>query len=199
MHGQSDDDHGEITRLLREADGGREGAIDDLMGLVYEDLRRIAGKHLRRQFGADLRGVTLQPTALANEGYLRLIRQRKGFRNRAQFFAVATKVLIRTLMDYQRARSRDKRGGDRVRVSLCGMEPASPTEPAVDVLDLSRALEQLEQLDERKATVVKLRAIWGLSVPEIARTLDASVATVERDWSFAKRWISSRLSESSAD
>jgi RNA polymerase sigma factor (TIGR02999 family) len=194
MHGH-DDDPREITRLLHELDEGREGALDELMALVYQDLKRIAGKHMRREFGANLGGVTLQPTALVNEGYLKLIQQRKSFRNRAQFFALATKILIRTLIDYQRSRGREKRAGDQIRVSLSGLDPSATHEPDVSVLDLADVLERLEQLDERKANVVKLRAIWGLTVTEIATTLGSSVATVERDWSFAKRWIASQLSD----
>lgn len=192
-------DSGEITRLLQAANDGNEGALDDLMSKVYTDLRRIADKHMRRQFGQNMGGVTLQPTALVNEAFFRLIKQRKGFGNRGQFFSIATKVLIRVLTDYQRSRGREKRAGDQVRVELSGIGLAAAVEPSADIVDLSNALDQLEQLDARKAEVVKLRALWGMTVPEIAETVGASVATVERDWSFSKRWLAARLTEDGED
>ncbi len=184
-----------FTRLLREVDQGREGALDELMSLVYIDLKRIAAKHMRQQFGNKHAAVTLQPTALVNEGFIKLLKQRKSFRNRGQFFSIATKVLIRVLMDYRRTRSAEKRHGDRVRVSLAGLAAQAAVEPAPDVGDLAQALRELAQLDSRKAEVVTLRTVWGMTVPEIAEALGVSVATVERDWSFAKRWLAARLTE----
>ena len=187
---------GEITRLLHEADEGRQGALDELMQLVYADLKRVAAKHMHRRFGPDLPGVTLEPAALVNETFLKLIRQRKHFRNRGQFFAISTKVMLRVLMDYHRARSADKRAGGQLRVTLSGLGgAAAQPEPSAAIPALVDALERLEKLDPRKAEVVKLRVIWGLTVPEISEEIETSVATVERDWSFARRWLSAQLSD----
>ncbi|UCD74352.1 MAG: sigma-70 family RNA polymerase sigma factor [Phycisphaerales bacterium] len=188
--GASDD----ITRLLGEVDAGREGAMDDLMGAVYTDLQRVAERHMAEQFGRGLPGITLEPAALVNESFLRLIKQRKSYDNRGQFFAIATKLMLRVLVDYQRKRRAAKRGGGRQRITLSlegppgtgavGMETRS-----IEVESLVDALGRLEKLDQRKADVVRLRVIWGLEIREIAESLGISRATVERDWSFAKAWL----------
>lgn len=184
----------DITRLLHAIDEGRPGAMDDLMEVVYADLERVAQRHMDRQFGRGLPGVTLEPAALVNESFLRLIRQRKKYDNRGQFFAIATKVMLRVLVDYQRQRSAAKRGGSQKRVTLLLEGPAGPVDgPApgtvIGVETLIAGLDRLESLDRRKADVVKLRVIWGLEMREIAAALGVSLATVERDWSFAKAWL----------
>jgi RNA polymerase sigma-70 factor (ECF subfamily) len=174
----------DITRLLHAIDAGRPGAMDDLMTVVYADLERVAQRHMDQQFGRGLPGVTLEPAALVNESFLRLIKQRKKYDNRGQFFAIATKVMLRVLVDYQRQKP--------VTLSLEG--PAPGAEGAkegtvIGVDTLAAALDQLEALDRRKADVVRLRVIWGLEMREIAESLGISLATVERDWSFAKAWL----------
>ena len=108
----------DITRLLGEVDTGRAGAMDDLMQAVYSDLQRVAERHMAEQFGRGLPGVTLEPAALVNESFLRLIKQRKAYDNRGQFFAIATKLMLRVLIDYQRKRRAAKRGGGRQRITL---------------------------------------------------------------------------------
>ncbi len=183
-------DEGEITRLLHEADAGQGGALDKVMDLVYQDLSGMAASHLRRRYGANLAGVTLEPSALVHETFLRLIRQRKGFDNRGQFFAIATRMMLRVMNDHARKKGADKRGGDHARVTLSGLAGHSS---AHDVSDFIRALEKLETTDCRTAEVAKLRLLWGLSIPEISTTLDLSEATVSRDWRFARRWLLAEL------
>jgi RNA polymerase sigma-70 factor (ECF subfamily) len=184
----------DITRLLQDAGEGRDGAMDELMRAVYSDLEHVAQRHMAQEFGRGLPGVTLEPAALVNESFLRLIKQRKSFDNRGQFFAIATKIMLRVLVDYQRSRRAAKRGGGRDRITLWIDGPAErPERPPPDsVIDIERLVELLEKLgalDERKADVVKLRVVWGLEMREIAESIGVSLATVERDWAFAKAWL----------
>lgn len=182
----------EITRLLREVDEGRPEALDELMEVVYSDLERVAQAHMDREFGAGHPGITLEPAALVNETYMRLIRQRKRFDNRGQFFAIATKVMLRVLLDHSRRRRAAKRGGDRSRITLLvdHADPRSaPQRQGIEIEHLVDALEQLGALDRRKAEVVEMRVVWGLTMPEIAGSLELSVATIERDWAFAKAFL----------
>ena len=183
-------DQGEITRLLHDADAGMEGALDKVMDLVYRDLSGMAESHLRRRYGANLAGATLEPSALVHETFLRLIRQRKGFDNRGQFFAIATRMMLRVLNDHARRKMADKRGGDFSRVTLSGLAEQGA---AHDLSDFVRALEKLDAVDSRTAEIAKLRLLWGLTVPEIAATLDLSEATVNRDWRFGRRWLLAEL------
>jgi RNA polymerase sigma factor (TIGR02999 family) len=187
---------GDITRLLQEAADGRDGALDEAMGLVYADLERMAEKHLRRRFGKRSGALTLEPAGLVNEMFLKLVRQRKRYENREQFFAIATKLMLRALVDYHRAREAGKRGGGQIRVTLTGVADANAAEPSTTVPALIEALEQLEELDERKAAIVKLRAIWGFELAEIADILGVSVPTVKRDWRFSRTWLADALSGS---
>ena len=185
---------GEITLLLRQVEAGRTGALDDLMKLVYGDLERIALGHLTRRFGERAGVVTLEPAALVNESFLRLIKQRKAYDNRGQFFAIATKVMLRVLIDYQRQRLAARRGGQnrRVSLSLDGQPDPNPgpgRATQIEVEALTQALERLEALDPRQAEVVKMRVVWGLEINEIADALGTSASTVKRDWRFARAWL----------
>lgn len=185
---------GHITQLLRAVDEGANGAMDKLMEAVYADLERVAQRHMGQAFGPGLPGVTLEPSALVNESFMKLIKQRNAYDNRGQFFAIATKVMLRVLLDYQRRRSAAKRGGDRQRITLQldghpNRDSASPAEMPIELGCLVTALERLESLDPRKADVVKLRVVWGLEMREIAESLGVSLATIERDWSFSKAWL----------
>lgn len=190
-----------ITRLLREVDAGKPGALDELMRAVHVDLERVAGAHLRRRFGAQAGAVTLEPAALVNESFLKLIRHRVKYDSRGHFFATATKVMLRVLLDYCDQRNARKRGGDRARVSFSfvdGCSARGDDKPSdneaqdalhVELKPLVQALERLEALDARKADVVKMRVVWGLTNDQIAESLGVSRPTVERDWRFAKAWL----------
>lgn len=188
------DEDNRITQLLHRVNDGASGAMDDLMAAVYEDLCHVAERHMVQEFGRGLPGITMEPSALVNESFLRIIKQRNTYDNRGQFFAIATKVMLRVLVDYQRRRGAAKRGGDHRRISLTLEKHAGPgPRPAADTLievdKLVEALDALERLDQRKADVVKMKVVWGLTMPQIAESLGISLATVERDWAFAKAWL----------
>ena len=185
---------GDITILLRQVEVGRAEALDELMELVYRDLEGIALSHLSRRFGPRTNEVTMEPAALVNETFLRLIKQRKAYDNRGQFFAVATKVMLRVLVDYQRQRLTAMRGGGRKRITLFLDGRPSPTRgpgeaTQIEIECLVKALERLEALDPRQAEVVKMRVVWGLEIQEIAQAIGLSQSTVKRDWRFAKAWL----------
>jgi RNA polymerase sigma factor (TIGR02999 family) len=182
-----------ITEMLAAVDEGREGAMDRLMDRVYADLVRVADRQLKARHGPELAGITLEPAALANETFLKLIKQRKRFDSRGHFFAIATKVMMRVLNDHYRTRGAAKRGGDMQRVTLSGLDIEHPDGPEDAIPQFLEAVEQLEKLDARTAEVTKLRLIWGLTIPEIASTTGLSVATAEREWDFARRWLVSKL------
>ncbi len=185
---------GDITLMLREVEAGREGALDKLMAVVYDDLKRTAAAHLRRQFGDRAEVITLEPAALVNESYMLLIRQRKAYDNRGQFFAIATRMMLRVLTDYRRKHQAAKRGGavTRIKLVLDERQVADERHCRVDPIELeelAEALERLDSLDPAKAEVIKMRVVWGLRVPEIAESLGVSASTVERRWRFAKAWL----------
>ncbi len=185
---------GDITLMLREVEAGREGALDKLMAVVYDDLKRTAAAHLRRQFGDRAEVITLEPAALVNESYMMLIRQRKAYDNRGQFFAIATRMMLRVLTDYRRKHQAAKRGGavTRIKLVLDERQVADERHCRVDPIELeelAEALERLDSLDPAKAEVIKMRVVWGLRVPEIADSLGVSASTVERRWRFAKAWL----------
>jgi RNA polymerase sigma factor (TIGR02999 family) len=184
----------DITALLQAWRDGEIEARDRLVPVVYDELRRRAAAFLRRERS----GHTLQPTALVHEAYLRLVKQdRAEWQNRAQFFAVASEIMRRILVDRARARKMAKRSGRWARVSL--VEDAAHASPrAVDVLDLDRALNELAAFDRRKARVAELRFFAGLSLEEIGLVLDTSVATTMRDWQAARAWLFRRLSRGKA-
>lgn len=184
----------EVSGLLQAWREGDHEARDRLVPIVYDELRRRAAALLRRERS----GHTLQPTALVHEAYLRLVRQdRAGWQNRAQFFAVASEMMRRILVDRARARKMAKRSGRWSRVTL--VEDVARTSPReVDVLDLDKALEELSTFDRRKARVAELRFFGGLSLEEIGVVLDTSIATTMRDWRAARAWLFRRLSRAKA-
>ncbi|MEM7281751.1 MAG: ECF-type sigma factor [Pseudomonadota bacterium] len=185
------DQEAQITELLQRANAGDEASMDRAIEAIYSDLRRVASFQIKKMHGSRSDALTLQPTALVNETYLRLLTQQTAYANRSHLIAIATRLMLRVLIDYQRAKAAEKRGGDRIRVTLSGLKEDSNTEAGVS--DLMDALEQLEKEDQRKADVVRLRAIWGLGMGEIADLLEVSLATVERDWRFAKSWLADEL------
>jgi RNA polymerase sigma-70 factor, ECF subfamily len=180
-----------VTELLIDWRGGNEAAGGELLAQVYEELRRIARGQLARERG----GHTLQPTALVHEAYLRLVDQtRADWANRSQFFAVASRMMRRILVDHARAGRTAKRGGHRQRVTL-DEEVAGFGARGVDILDLDRALTRFAELDPRKCRVAELRFFSGLSLTEIGQLLDVSIATVERDWTAARAWLYAELTK----
>ena len=165
------------------------GRFDDLLPLVYDELRGIAATYMRREHV----GHTLQPTALANEAYLRLVGDtRIEWKGRAQFLAIAARAMRQILVEHARARGTAKRGGGRSRVSLSDSSGVFST-PQVDVLDLDETLGALAEVDPRKAQVVELRFFAGLTTEETASVLELSTTTVEDDWYFARAWLRRRM------
>ncbi len=177
-----------VTRLLMDWRGGDANALDDLLPLVYEELRRLAARHMAGE--AD--GHTLQPTALVHEAYVRLVDADIEWQDRAHFFAAASRVMRRMLVDHARSKGRQKRGGGRARVTLHAADAVTPP-PDLDVLALDEAMEVLAQEDPRKARAVELRYFGGLNLEEIAEVTGVSIATVHRDLRMATAWLMTRL------
>jgi RNA polymerase sigma factor (TIGR02999 family) len=178
-----------ITGLLHAWRQGDERAFETVLPLVYDELRRIA----RRQLGRERAGHTLEPTALVNEVYLRLVDARQvEWKDRLHFFAIASRIMRRVLVDAARARQAGKRGGGVAMVPLEESDVRS-AERAADLLALDDALESLAVLDARKGRVVELRVFAGLSLDETAAALGVSADTVTRDWKFATSWLRREL------
>ncbi len=179
----------DITALLDDWNRGESDALDQLLPLVYTELRRIAHRQLRRE----RMGHTLQPTALVHEAYLRLVDQRRvNWRNRVHFFGVAAQVMRRVLVDNARRRNATKRGDGGYCVSIDGALEA-PAPDQISVLALDHMLARLEALDSSLAKIVELRAFGGLTVEEAATVLKVSPSTVKRDWRTAKAWLTREL------
>ena len=180
--------------LLAWGSTSDQGALDQMLPLVYDELRGLAALYLSRE----RTGHTLQPTALVHEAYLRLVNQRRAdWKNRAQFLGLAAGMMRRILVNHARDRSALKRGGDGERVSLSLLEAPSGR-PDVDLIALEDALRDLAERDARKAQVVELKFFGGLTTEEIAEVLGVSVATVEREWSFARAWLYGAVAGSDA-
>ena len=175
----------EVTQLLQQTARGDREALDQLLPLVYKELRQIADRYLKRE-RAD---HTLQATALVHEAYLRLVDQRETeWQNRAHFFGVAAQMMRRILVDYARASQTAKRGSGSVKVSLDDVLEISE-EQMGSMLALDEALSALEQLDPQKSRIVELRFFGGLSIEETAEALGIGTATVIRQWRMAKAWL----------
>jgi RNA polymerase sigma factor (TIGR02999 family) len=183
-----------ITSLLIAWGAGDRGALDQLVPLVYEDLRRLAVGHMARETP----GHALQPTALVHEAYVRLVDQRRvQFRNRAHFFGVAAGLMRRILVDHARRRRAEKRGGAAERVTLTDHSMPVVEQEAVDVLALHASLERLAVFDPQQARIVELRYFGGLTIEEAAEVVGISSATVVREWTIAKAWLRADLSQPS--
>jgi RNA polymerase sigma factor (TIGR02999 family) len=175
----------EVTELLADWSGGNTAALDQLMPLVYDELRRLANHYLAQE----RREHTLQPTALVHEAYLRLVETRnRNFRSRAYFFGVASHLMRRVLVDHARKHRAKMRGDGAQNLSL-DEALAVPGEQNVDLIALDDALNSLSDIDSRQSKIVELRFFGGLSVPETAEVLGVSPATIKRDWSWAKTWL----------
>lgn len=184
---------GNITRLLLAARSGDQDAFDALLPLVYEELRGLARNRMR----GERTDHTLSPTALVHEAYLKLLGyEDAAWENRAHFFAVAARAMRQILVDHARRKTRQKRGGDRVRVTLEQHMRTSDPEPR-DIVDLERALSRLERENERRAQVVVCRFFAGMRVDETAEALGISEATVKRDWAAARVRLNRELGDES--
>ena len=185
----------DITRLLQSYVEGRDEALDELMPLVYEDLKQIARNHLRREPD----GLTLRTTALLHESYLRMMGSAPAsVRDRSHFFAIASRVMRNILVDHARARRSAKRGGDRVRVTL---EPDADSETprTLELLALDQALQRLGERDGRMERVVECRVFGGMTVRETAEVVGVAVRTVEKDWTMAKAFLHMELSSADVE
>jgi RNA polymerase sigma factor (TIGR02999 family) len=179
----------DLTQLLRQGREGDRAAIDRVIPLVYDELRRLAGGYLRNQAP----GHTLQPTALVHEAYLRLAdRSQPDWRDRAHFFGLAATIMRQILVDHARSKGAAKRGGERARVEFKETLDYSD-EKASDLVVLDDALKGLAAFDERKARTLELRYFGGLSVEETAEVLGTSEATVGRDTRYAEAWLRREL------
>jgi RNA polymerase sigma factor (TIGR02999 family) len=175
----------EVTRLLVRLTDGDGAVLDELLPLVYAELRRLASSYLRRE----RQGHTLQPTALVHEAYLRMIDQTQAhWQNRAHFFGVAAQMMRRILIDHARAQQAEKRGGEFQKLSLDENIDVSG-QRADELVALDDALERLAQIDPQKSRIVELRFFGGLSVEETAEVLGVSAPTVKRQWRMAKAWL----------
>jgi RNA polymerase sigma factor (TIGR02999 family) len=179
----------EVSRLLEGVNAGDPAAFDSLVGLVYSELRRMAGSLMRGQ-----PGQTLQPTALVNEAYLRLVQGPPRWDSRAHFFGAAAQAMRQVLIAHARRSSTQKRAGEAVRVTFHDLQVQAP-EPQLDVLALDDALVALSQVDERFSRVMELRYFAGCSLQEIADLTGRSLATVKRDWAYARAWLYEYMSD----
>jgi RNA polymerase sigma factor (TIGR02999 family) len=180
-----------VTQLLIAWGGGDQGALDELMPLVYEELRRLARHHLSRERP----GHTLQTSALVNEAYLRLVDQKNiRWHDRAHFFGIAARLMRQVLVDYARRRRYAKRGGDPRRVPLDEAMIVSEGR-AADVVALDDALKSLAEIDPRKSQIVELRFFGGLSIEEAAEVLKVSPGTIMREWTLAKAWLRREMTD----
>jgi RNA polymerase sigma factor (TIGR02999 family) len=180
-----------ITELLVEWSGGDKAALEELMPLVYDELRRLARSYLRRQAQTHL----LQPTALVHEAYLRLVGQKSvTLQNRAQFFGLAATMMRNILVDHARLHRAAKRGGSQYNLSISKADRLS-AKPELDLVALDDALNDLEAIKPQYSRIVELRFFGGLTIQETAAVLGISHATVERDWSFARSWLRREMSK----
>ena len=181
-------DQGSVTGLLARWRAGDQAAFDQLVPIIYGELRRIASTYLSRE----RENHTLQPTALVNEAFLRLIGQDVEWQNRSHFIGVAAQMMRRVLVDHARGKQALKRGGDVTMIEL------SPDVAAADreyqILALDDALQQLATLDERQAKIVELRFFGGLTIEETAEAIGVSPATVKREWTMARAWLHREIS-----
>jgi RNA polymerase sigma factor (TIGR02999 family) len=178
-----------ITALLHELEAGQPAALNQLVEVAYPELRRIA----HRECGRERQSSTLQCTAVVHEAWLRLAHaQHTTWKDRAHFFAFASRLMRSILIDYARARNSVKRGGGTPALTLIDTDAVTPPQD-VEILELDAALDELEKLDSLQARIVELRYFSGLSIPETAEAVGVSESTVKREWVIAKTWLRRRL------
>jgi RNA polymerase sigma factor (TIGR02999 family) len=177
-----------VTQLLAAHGAGDRKALEKLLPLVYNELKRLAQSHLKRE----PREHTLQPTALVHEAYLRLVKQEASWQNRAHFFGIAGRIMRQILVDYARERSAGKRGSGGIKLSLDEAIYLTEERSAV-LINLDDALNELSEFDQEKARLVELRYFAGLSVEETAQAMGISVPTAVRHWRSAKAWLMARI------
>lgn len=176
--------------MLRKMRQGQAGATEDLLRLVYRELRRIAGACMR----GERPGHSLQPTALINEAWLRLAGQtRVDWRDRAHFFGVAAEMMRRALVDHARARLAGKRGAGEAGFSLDGVDIAAGPDKMEEILAVDEAVSRLRQFDRQQARIVELRYFAGMTLNEVAEALGTSLRTVNREWALASAWLRREL------
>ncbi|HQU86684.1 MAG TPA: sigma-70 family RNA polymerase sigma factor [Pyrinomonadaceae bacterium] len=182
-------DKKDVTQLLSKAQAGNREALDELLPLVYDELRRVAGSHLRNERD----NHTLQATALVNEAYIRLLEQKEvDWQNRLHFFSIASEMMRRILVNYAVQRNAKKRGDGAIQVELD--EAISYTDGRdFDIVSLNDALNTLAKLDEQQAKIVELRFFGGLTIEETAQVLGISDSTVKREWRMAKAWLKTKI------
>jgi RNA polymerase sigma-70 factor, ECF subfamily len=179
----------EVTVLLKRLGSGDKAALDEIIPLVYAELRRIAQGHLRRESP----GSTLQPTALIHEAYLRMVRQsHPDYVSRAHFYGISARLMRQILVDHARQRHAKKRGNERTTILADSLEIAAPRPQGVMVLDV--ALNRLSAIDERKSKLVEMRFFGGMTAEEIAESADIPVHTVRRELRIAQAWLRKELS-----
>ncbi len=183
----------EITPRLELAQSGDHAAMDEVARRVHADLSRLARKLTAREARRGRGPLTLETSALVNETFIKLLQQRGRWKNREHFFAIATRAMVRVLLDYHRANGRDKRGGRAIRVSLSALGAKEAIQPSMAIPELEAAFASLEVADPRAARVARLRVLWGLDSDEIADVLAISRSPADRDWRFARTWIKARL------
>lgn len=186
--------HTEVTRLLAAYNSGDQQALEQLLPLVYNELRKLAGSYLRRERA----GHTLEPTALVHEAYLRLVNQEIEWQNRAHFFGVAAQMMRRILVDHARKHQADKRGSGGAKIALDEAINLSD-ERASDLIALDDALTALHEIDPEKCRMVELRYFAGLSVEETAQALGISVPTFVRKWKTTKAWLYHQITKTEAE
>lgn len=183
-----------ITQLLSRAARGDKGADSRLIAAVVQRLEQIAGREMAACNNGRVDGLTMEPRMLAHDALLKILERPIEFENRRHFFAYATSVMSRAMIDYQRRRRAQKRGGEQLRVTLTDVT----SDVDYDLAAVPPALEELAELDARKAELVNLRVFWGMNMREIAELLEISESTAERDWRFSRRWLGARLSAADA-
>ena len=185
---------GPVTQLLKAASGGDVAAVQRLMTVVYDELHAIA----QARMGGERRGHTLQPTALVNEAYIRLLgKEDVQWAGRSHFFRAAAEAMRKILIDYARAKNADKRGGGKAALDITNLAHAATIENSAGILALDEAILRLEKVDEQAAGVVRLKFYAGLGDDAVAAALGISDRTVRRDWAFARGWLRDALKQES--